>query len=74
MEIRKLKNHKYAQAWMYRNDRGEWGLMSYSTKIIIIKGLIMADLGWDFDKGPVVLTDDEKRIIKAERRSVGYIR
>lgn len=108
MEFKTLQGHKQAQAWAYRNDRGEWGLMSYNTKIIIVKGsrvlatgtysrttikhigwflreylpdlsyqdiktLIMKNQAWNFDKGPEPLTDEEKRIIKQERKTVSYI-
>lgn len=47
MEIRKLVNHKYAQCGMYKTytlinggnfDGMEWGFISYTTRVIIVRG------------------------------------
>ena len=46
MDIWKLANHKYAQCGMYKkyalinggNDGREWGFISYTTRVIIVRG------------------------------------
>ena len=43
MEIKKLLSHKYAQCGAYKDyvlgfDGREWGFLSYSTKVIIVRG------------------------------------
>nr|DAE20543.1 MAG TPA: hypothetical protein [Caudovirales sp. ctSH72] len=47
MEIKKLIKHKYAQCGAYKDyvlinggdfDGREWGFLSYSTKVIIVRG------------------------------------
>ena len=47
MEIKKLIAHKYAQCGVYKDyvlinggdfDGREWGFLSYSTKVIIVRG------------------------------------
>lgn len=47
MEIRKLVNHKYANCGMFKRyvllnggsfDGKEWGFLSYSTRVIIVRG------------------------------------
>ena len=47
MEIRKLLSHKYANCGMYKKyvlinggdfDGMEWGFISYSTRVIIVRG------------------------------------
>lgn len=46
MEIRKLKKHPYAQAGVYLDPiTGEWGLLSYTTKVIIIRDKRMIPTG-----------------------------
>ena len=47
MELKRLENHKYAQCGVYKDyvlingldfDGREWGFLSYSTKVIIVRG------------------------------------
>ena len=47
MDIFKLNNHRYAQCGMYKKyvltnggefDGREWGFLSYSTRVIIVRG------------------------------------
>ena len=42
MELKRLKNHKYAQCAFYREypliHGIEWGFLSYDTRVIIVRG------------------------------------